>query len=122
MDDDCNVCVYDDGGDEPEFCDERWVKARKTHRCCECSRVIPIGETYERTVGKWDGEMQTHKTCEPCQEIRVTFCCKGWTYGRLWESVEEQLFPAFNETCVAKLITARAKAILSEHWRVWKFE
>lgn len=42
------------------------LKARKPHKCCECYKVIPPGEQYERAVGVWDGEFVTYCTCGEC--------------------------------------------------------
>lgn len=85
----CGVCISGGDGDEPEFCSETIVRARKAHSCCECRETIPHGAEYERTVGKWDGAVNTYKTCLACSEIRRTLCCDGWTYGRLFEQAEE---------------------------------
>lgn len=43
--------------DYNEFYDERRVRARKQHKCCETRRVIEKGEYYWRCSGKTDGEM-----------------------------------------------------------------
>lgn len=54
----------------PEFYDETNPKARKDHRCCECSETIPKGEQYHKIVGKWDGHVSSYKLCGRCQEVR----------------------------------------------------
>lgn len=45
-------------------------KARKRHRCIECTGVIEPGEHYERFTGLWDGEWSTYCTCTECDELR----------------------------------------------------
>lgn len=57
--------------DWPEFFDDREVRARVEHKCCECRRAIAVGEQYRRCTGKWDGEINTYH-----QHIRC------WTFAR----------------------------------------
>ncbi len=66
--------------------------------------------------------MRTKRTCLVCREIRGAFFCDGWTYGQMWEDIEEQLFDVFNEACIAKLATTAAKTELRDRWIAWKFE
>ena len=54
----------------PDFFTEQHVTARKRHRCGECFAWIEPGEVYERVSGKWDGDMLTQKTCQPCEDAR----------------------------------------------------
>jgi len=54
----------------PDFFTETAPRARKTHRCCECHKEIAVGERYQRVSGKWDGDVQSFKICEPCRRIR----------------------------------------------------
>ena len=119
----CGICIDGrDDGDTAEFIDEKDVKARKTHKCCECGDVISIGTTYERTVGKWrDGtkNINTFRTCLPCAEIRRALCCDGWTYTMLWEEFEN-IAESLTTGCLEQLTTAAAKAKLLEKWREWK--
>lgn len=61
---------WGDCDEYPEFYDERVVKARKLHKCCECHIPIPIGVEYQRIVGKWDGQLSTFKTCMQCAAAR----------------------------------------------------
>jgi hypothetical protein len=81
------TCICIDPDDPPEFVDTRIVTARKSHVCCECSSTIPAGARYERASGKWDGYMQTFKTCMTCRAIRNDFMQCGWNYGMLWEDI-----------------------------------
>jgi hypothetical protein len=83
---------------EAEFCscdyepfdwyDAKCVKARKEHRCCECSQPIKPGEVYERAVAKYDGRIYSYKTCTPCSRIRHDYCAP---YKGLREQVWELL-------------------------------
>lgn len=52
--------------DQPEFYNETYPRAKKEHRCCECSGVIRVGEVYARSSAKYDGVISTdcqHKDC-----------------------------------------------------------
>ena len=73
--------------------------AKKQHHCCECHQKIKIGEEYKYTVGKWDGEFLTFKTCEKCSnlfESLVDFGCP--TYGDMYDAYWEYLSTIFDST------------------------
>ena len=81
-------------------CDDCWsfyrsdfVTARKTHRCCECLRIIEPGEEYQNEFGIWEGEPSTLKTCEECAGLRASYNALGYchTYGELWADHYEEL-------------------------------
>lgn len=59
------------GCDDPAevYCAARH-KARKVHRCDECSAQIQSGETYERTFMIFEGEAVVYRTCAPCLALR----------------------------------------------------
>ncbi len=118
----CGVCIdgsYD--GDAAEFSDERIVRARKPHQCCECGDTIPVGAEYERAVGKWDGRMFTYHTCLACRDVRRNLCCDGWTYTLLWEDAHNSgMFERLTTGCLEQLGTAAGKAKLLSEWRKWK--
>jgi len=119
---DCGVCIGVDYGDcETEFFEQTWPKARKLHQCSECDRPIAPGTTYQRCVGKSDGEFWTFNTCTICAEIRKAFSCEGELLGgMLWEEMQDYAFPALNESCFDKLQTVEAKKYLRERWMKWK--
>jgi len=79
-------CGYD--GDRAEFMSEKIVCAKKSHTCCECFEPIEPGEKYERVDGKWDGHMDTYKTCLTCVRIRDDYC-SSWIYGELRQTLIE---------------------------------
>ena len=54
----------------PEFSSTSIRTARKTHKCCECDRVVNPGDKYEYFTGKFDGGMFTYKTCLTCSQVR----------------------------------------------------
>lgn len=83
----CDVCIG--GGDYDgvlEFQEVSHPKARKDHKCEECRAVIPVGQKYQKIVGKVDGDFTETKTCLMCAEIREVFACGEITVlGELWE-------------------------------------
>lgn len=77
-----------------------WVetpKARKDHKCCECSGTIKAGETYTRYSGIWDGERASYKTCADCEDMAkwwqalVPCFCRsfGDLFDTIWEDASE---------------------------------
>ena len=98
MDADC-YCDYD--YDPPEFFRKRISTARKEHRCGECGRIINVGAKYEYVAGKWDGHLNTFKTCEQCHDLRQwlvnSLPCFCWGYGGAFEEAAEYV----DEACWA---------------------
>ena len=91
----CSECVCSSsfiGADFPDFLRSEIHVARKEHICCECGRRIPVGESYELVVGKWDGIFCTFKTCYSCKAIRDTLFCDGYTYGGIFSDLREYLY------------------------------
>jgi len=64
-------CDYD--GEYPDFYTETKPVARKEHKCCECHGSIRKGDQYKKITGKWDGRIETYRTCPDCQVIRCDF-------------------------------------------------
>jgi hypothetical protein len=119
---DCNVCLYSDDSDGYfEFLEQDVRKSRKERTCEECQRVIAVGERYEASRGKWEGEFWTWTCCLLCAEIAETFYCDGRMYGRLWEDMQEAAFPELTTGCLDRLKTAAAKEYLLSRWNAWKF-
>lgn len=118
---DCDVCIG--GCEEPmEMLLNAQPKCRKAFKCCECGLMVPVGDEYEKHVGKYEGQILTYRTCLLCVEIRNVFTCgKGWMYGSLWEELEEYGFDRLTTAspCFTKL-SAKAKAFTLERWRTWK--
>lgn len=89
---DC-ACIYVECTNPPEFYNSRIVTAKKIHKCGECNKDINPGSKYEYVVGTWEGDFDTHKTCNVCLELRETFFCDGWTFGEihehLWNHIQE---------------------------------
>ena len=119
---DCGVCIggdYDYDG-SPEFHDSKIVKARREHNCLECRRTIPKGVLYERTAGKFDGEMYCDKVCMDCVNIREALACgEQVASGVLWDEINA-VMPSITTACIAKVETASAKEYLLQRWQQWK--
>ncbi|MFC5423015.1 hypothetical protein ACFPOB_26045 [Bosea eneae] len=117
-------CVCD--FDMPEFQNTYRRKARKAHRCEECSAPIMAGETYRYDVGKWEGEILHFRTCQPCDDLakwaRISMPCFCYVFGALHESAREMVrevrkdVPGFvmewGRRMVAIRRANRAKAVL----------
>jgi len=88
-------CDYDDC-DRPAFCEQFMVKsARKQHRCVECDGPILVGESYWKTVGKWD-DLQTFRECVLCLDLRQWAeismpCFCSYIFGELHERVRDMV-------------------------------
>jgi hypothetical protein len=88
---DC-YCDYD----APEWHNSHIVKAaRKPHKCYECRAPILVGESYEYTAGKWDGDVNFFHICTRCVELRewarISVPCFCWAYGNLHDDVREMV-------------------------------
>ena len=47
-------------------------RARKAHRCANCSARIHPGETYSRQTNVYDGRIYDWVSCDPCEAIFQT--------------------------------------------------
>jgi hypothetical protein len=94
-------CDYD----EPSFYRKKVRRARKAHKCYECSGMILPSDTYEYAVGKWDA-ISVFVTCQHCVNIRTwtrnNMPCLCWSHGNTIddcrEAVDEAVFRAPEET------------------------
>lgn len=120
----CEVCI---GQDVDPDCmvtmlSDEIVTARKPHICGECMGLIQRGKYYRRYVGKWEGKIENYRTCLMCLEIRTVFTCGvSWTWGCLWEEMQESAFPELTTAtqCFRELSPA-AKAFVLDRWQKWK--
>ncbi len=71
----------------PRVSSDEIRKARKEHKCCECQRVIKVGEKYHLFKGCWDGEWGRFKTCVACNDLRYD----------VREGYRDDEWPAFGE-------------------------
>lgn len=86
---DACYCDYD----PPEFYHQETRRAKKEHHCSECAREIEPGEAYEHVRGKWDGRVDTFKTCPRClalrEWVRAHVPCFCWAHGNIIEDAIE---------------------------------
>lgn len=74
-------CDYDGDGERAEFFRVATPKASKSYFCCECGVVIARGESHEYIVAKWEGAVNSFRTCSGCAELREASCQE---VGYLW--------------------------------------
>ena len=100
---------------------ERWIAARKTHVCGECSERISPGEKYYKEHGLDDARVFTHKTCADCISIRANLC-SDYFYGQIREMVEEAIWDCegqLPEKCIAKLTPGAREWVCDVIEDVW---
>lgn len=56
-------------GDTCSVWSDRWLRAKKEHRCHACHEPIKPGHRYHVTFSVFDGNADTTKRCERCQAI-----------------------------------------------------
>ena len=81
---------------QPKFFMETFHKAQVKHKCCECNCTIEIGERYHKATGKWDGDIETFKTCSDCLAIHdelSNYPC----YCKVFEELHDTTFKYLNE-------------------------
>lgn len=57
----------------PSAFNEIMRKAKKEHKCCECSNQIKPSEKYQYCSGVWDGVPNSYKTCLSCVKLRENY-------------------------------------------------
>lgn len=69
-------------------------KARKDHKCCECSRPIRKSESYQYSSGVWDGEAYSFKQCLGCSGIMEAAAksCDDYYEGPEFGNVSEWFY------------------------------
>lgn len=82
-------CIIADWGMEIEMHTSWTRRARKTHTCGECREQINVGDLYEVSEGRADGEWVTDKTCARCCNVRSDYF-RSWVYGSLVEDFEAE--------------------------------
>ena len=84
-------CVCD--WEQPDFYRTKQTRARKAHFCYECDRKIAPGEHYEYNIGKWEGSIETSKTCFHCLALRDYIIahvpCFCWMHGSIIDDAIE---------------------------------
>ena len=115
-------CDYD----APSFFQERHVRARKVHRCCECGRAIQPGERYQKVIGVWDGRFDQFCRCSHCEAVAAKFNelpCFCDSFRGLYEVINEGYLCDLREAetgdwmAALRLIAAAKRARRENPWR-----
>lgn len=87
--------------DIPQCHTQKYRIARKEHKCCECQKLIVVGEKYSYSSGVWDGDPQSFKQCENCYIIasRVATYCATSKWGEELPAYEQLSEWFFNSMC-----------------------
>lgn len=128
----CIVVDYDEPYDE-HFAD--LCVAGTERKCCECNRVIELGEQYESAWGGYWADdncdednlrdVDEYETCIDCMSVIDSFFCDGRLYHGVWIAVEEHLDKmivfgnGISSSCIEPLTdAARAKVcdMIEERW------
>jgi hypothetical protein len=72
-----------------EFQSRKSVLGRKPHRCCECLRMIPVGERQMIYSGKFDGHFFSERVCVDCEAMRKEMDIECYCLGELIEEAIE---------------------------------
>lgn len=108
------MCMVDDC--EPcDFVTQTRPKARKAHKCHECRREISIGETYRRVAAKFDGIVDTTKTCAHCEAAGIWLekRCGGYPIGMM----REDLLAHWHEEGVHEMGLGRLIVSVKRGWK-----
>lgn len=78
-------------------------RARKDHRCDECSRMITAGAPYRKIAGTHEGDFWAMKVCKRCMKAMEWLMGRGhgWKGGRVLDDVRE---------CVEQELLEKAQA------------
>jgi DNA-directed RNA polymerase subunit RPC12/RpoP len=80
-----------DGADPATVYSDRWVRARKSHKCEECGRSIAAGERYHYEFVVYDRQADSYHTCEHCGVAQrwLQENCGGYLFGGIIEDIIE---------------------------------
>lgn len=94
-------------------------RARKEHTCCECDRMIAVGETYFRATGLGydaDGHWETFTMCAHCEWAAKWLLdqCNGYLFHGVQEDLEEHWH---EEPLLRSLDLGRRIILMRRRWR-----
>lgn len=101
------MCAVDDC--EPWVASKQETRrARKPWRCCECGRIIAVGEQHQFLSGRTsdsDGWVE-HRWCQHCDAAAVWMqvVCNGYLIGGLQEELREHWESGYQSLPFARLI------------------
>lgn len=85
------MCMIDDADADTQFSHTIERRARKSHACSECGRMIRVGEIYRYAAGKAYDEMWDAKQCAHCRVAAewLRENCRGFLYHAVIEDFAE---------------------------------
>lgn len=85
------MCMIDYADGRLEFSRAKNVKGRKAYHCYECGRDIQLGEVHHSMSGKFDGTVETYRTCLHCRVAGewLERECGGHIIGGIEEDIHE---------------------------------
>lgn len=105
--------------DYPDVYRERDRRARKGHRCSDCSGVISKGEVYTVISGLWDGSWSSYKRCQDCTTVlcdigKLAGGCDCVPMGELYGYLSE-------ESCYGRLPKENINPVIAAFNAAMKF-
>lgn len=115
------MCAVDDADGYCKTLQQSMRKAAKPHRCTECRRIIQAGETYLYEYTKFDGETDSHRTCQHCQVARhwLSENCGGWLYGGVEEDIHDHAESGMYGFGVKLLAVGMSRKWTRKDGRMW---
>jgi len=94
-----------------------------TTNCYECSRQIKPGEEYISIEYTDDeDERKRMSVCADCQSVIDEFFCGGYTFGRVWENVQDHVYDlagGISSDCLVSLTTVAREKVCDLIEEVW---
>ncbi len=85
------MCMID-GADCCEVWKERTIKrGRKSWKCKECGRLIPVGEEHSYVFSIYEGQADSYRRCRHCM-VACTWLsdeCGGYVVGAVADDIRE---------------------------------
>lgn len=95
------ICIDTSSDESYNDCTQSWEISDGTVQCCECHAVIPAGNRYleehcymddlDSDDCPEDPEFDVYKTCPTCYRSRFDYFKCDWTYGSMWEDLDNNL-------------------------------
>lgn len=110
-----DYCDYE----TPKFYHEAFPKARKKHKCCECTAPIVPGETYLHVGVKWDDTPETFHQHMLCRQLCMLMneddgCCGFGEMKNQWSELDYHLEKHTEARKLYAAIIRRERAALRE--------
>ena len=85
-----------------DFFNQKYVTAKKIHKCEFCGKEIQPGERYSYENGVFEGDFFTRKLCPECNSMLNRFCEEN-EYGEFsWDWIEDWIHDLYCYGCDKK--------------------